>query len=141
MPKSDPHRQRVNHDGLEFDDQLALLGSAPFTGIAYSEYPDGKLAFQGRYREGLPEGLQEEWYPNGELFQRWIAVRGNGSSESWTWYPDGIQRSYRQARDGRTLKSSAWDEMGRPIDPTALSPDNAPSTLRDLFESAGSSGA
>lgn len=141
MSQSRSAPQRVNNDSLEFDDQLALLGSVPFTGIAYSDYPDGKLAFQRSYREGLPEGLQEEWYPSGKLFQRWIAVRGNGSSESWTWYPDGIQRSYRQKRDGRILISLAWDEIGRPIDPTVLPPDNALSTLRDLFRRVGSSEA
>ncbi len=62
--------KRIDHDGLERDDDLACLDGQPFTSIVFSLHPDGRTASEGRYSAGLPEGLQEEWYPGGQIFQR-----------------------------------------------------------------------
>lgn len=127
---------RVACDDLEFDDQLALLDGEPFTGTAFSLYPDGRLESESRYVAGLPEGLQEEWYPNGRLFRRNIAVRGRGSSEAWTWYGNGVMRTYSRHVDLRPVEARAWSEAGHPVDPSSLRPVNDTTELRRLFEGA-----
>lgn len=116
---------RVNYDDLELDDQLALLDGVPFTGIVYSERPDGTIESEGQYRDGLPDGVQQEWYAGGQLERRWIAVRGNGPSEERTWHRNGQPRSTKRYENRRVVDARAWDETGRPIDPAALKADNA----------------
>ena len=138
-PSEDPSRAPVDIERFDFDDDLALLDGIPFTGTMQSTYPDGTLEFLGRYRDGLPEGLNEEWYPNGQLFKRWIAVRGNGVSESWEWYPIGIQRSYRKYDENRLLvERRAWDTTGAEVDPAQQLQINQGNVLIELFDQAKS---
>ena len=127
--------KRVDFDLLEFDDDLALLSGVPFTGIAVSHYPDATLECECRYHDGLPQGLNQLWYPNGTLLRRWIAIRGAGSSESWTWYPDGSARSYRQeVGPGLPPALKAWNEAGEEIDPVSQPPVNRADVMAALFE-------
>lgn len=94
----------VYYSDLEFDDQLALRHGVPFTGIAFSVHYGGNVEFQGNYVEGLPDGLQEEWYSDGQLAGRAIAVRGRGSSESWRWHPNDVQAQCRRNVDQRPVE-------------------------------------
>lgn len=127
----------VDFELLEFDDDFALLDGVPFTGIVQSQFPDGALEYSGRYRDGLPEGLNESWYPNGQIFNRWIAIRGAGSSETWTWYPDGTPRSYRRyGASGFPIELRSWDANGGAIDPVSQPSANRADVLADLFERA-----
>ena len=119
MP-SEPNPARVDYDDLEFDDQLALLGGVPFTGIVFSLHANGELESESRYVDGLPDGLQEEWYPDGKLARRNIAVRGQGSSESWSWHGNGVLRSHRRNVDRMPVEVRAWDDRGRPADVSTI---------------------
>lgn len=125
MPNDAASLHRVDYDDLELDDELALLDGTPFTGIVYSERPDGTLESESNYVDGLPDGLQQEWHPNGVLAQRAIAVRGNGSSEVHTWHANGQPRSVKRYVDRRLADAQACDEAGRPIDPATLGEGNA----------------
>jgi antitoxin component YwqK of YwqJK toxin-antitoxin module len=107
---------RANYDDLELDDQLALRDGVPFTGIVYSKRPDGSLESEGFYRDGLPDGKQEQYYPGGQVEQRWIAVRGKGSSEVRTWHRNGRLRSVATYVDQRLTGAQAWDDGGEPIE-------------------------
>lgn len=104
--------KRVDYDDVEFDDQLAIVDGLPFTGVVYGLDPDGRLQSESRYRDGLPEGLAEEWYPDGRIERRWIAVRGRGSAEMWEWHPNGRLRSYRRNVDQFPVEVKTWDEDG-----------------------------
>ena len=127
----------VDIELLEFDDDLASLNGTPYTGRVMSTYPDGCRESLGWYQDGLPHGLNEQWYPNGALFNRWIAIKGAGSSEAWTWYPDGTQRSYRRnGPDGMPVELRGWDENGVEIDAADVPPTNRADVLSALFARA-----
>jgi antitoxin component YwqK of YwqJK toxin-antitoxin module len=83
---------RAHYDDISFDDQLALLDDAPFTGIIYATHPDGGLELEYNYVEGLPSGIQRQWYPGGQLEKEWDAVRGKGSVWSRQWHPNGVPK-------------------------------------------------
>lgn len=100
---------------------MALLNGVPFTGIVFSLHRGGDLESECNYVDGLPDGLQQEWYPSGQLAGRAIAVRGRGSSESWRWHPNGTQASYRRNVDQRPVELLDWDEAGRVVDPSTVS--------------------
>ncbi|MDR6787201.1 antitoxin component YwqK of YwqJK toxin-antitoxin module [Sphingomonas sp. BE138] len=125
MPSDGTEPRRVSYDDLELDDELALLDGTPFTGIVYSERPDGSLESESRYVDGLPDGLELEWFPGGQLAKRAVAVRGNGVSAVETWYPSGARRSIKRYSDRRLVEATAWDEDGRSIDPELLPSDHA----------------
>ena len=137
MPSDDLSGAPVDIELLEFDDDLALLDGIPFTGIVRSQFPDGMLEYSGRYRDGLREGLNERWYPNGQIFNRGIAIRGAGSSETWTWYPDGTLRSDRRNGDrGFPSDLRSWDANGDEIDPASQPETNRADVLGELFDRA-----
>lgn len=116
MPNSLP---RALYDDIEFDDQLALLDGAPFTGVAYANYPNGGLEVEFNYCQGLPSGIQRRWYPDGKLEQEWDAVRGRGAAWSREWYRNGVMKCER-IDDGngvpRLLRE--WSEDGRLLNDT-----------------------
>lgn len=101
-----------------------------------SHYPKGRLESACHYTAGLPEALQEEWYPNGRMFHRGIAVRGNGVSEAWTWYCNGQMGTHSRYVDNRQAEVEAWDATGRTVDLVSLPPINDTAELRRLFEGA-----
>lgn len=120
MPSDTMMPARIDYDELELDDQLASLDGVPYTGIVYSRRGDGSIESEGAYRDGLPDGIQEERYPDGSIERRWIAVRGQGSREAWSWYRNGQMRSHRRNGDGGPAEVRAWDQEGNPIDPAQL---------------------
>src|SRR4029077_12695400 len=87
--------RRVHYDDLEFDDKLALLGDTAFTGVVYANYPDGRAEIEYYYIDGLPSGIQRQWYRNGQLESEWDAVRGRGSTWSHEWHPNGVMKKER----------------------------------------------
>lgn len=117
--------ERINYDDLELDDELALLDGVPYTGVVYSLHRDGTVESESRYVDGLPDGLEEQWYSGGQLHRRIIALRGNGASEASSWYRNGQLRSVKRFVDRRMVEARAWDEAGNPIDPATLGEDNA----------------
>lgn len=115
---------RVLYDDVEFDDQLALVGGKPFTGVIFALHPGGQPEAELNYREGLPEGLQQEWYANGQLERKWIAVRGKGSSEAHEWYVDGAPKSFRRNIDLWPVEIKEWDGHGNLVVDERRSPPN-----------------
>lgn len=47
------------------DGELYTHQGLPFSGIAYSNYPDGNLLRAVSYQKGLQDGLMLLWYPDG----------------------------------------------------------------------------
>ncbi len=61
-----PVVEEVAYKDLGYDDGLITKDGKPFTGRAVRHYPDGKLWSRYSYKEGLYDGIIEEWYENGE---------------------------------------------------------------------------
>lgn len=103
---------RVLYDDVEFHDQQALVNAQPFTGIIFWLHPDGTLAGERAYRDGLPEGEQLSWYANGQLRSRAVAVWNRGSSEASEWYENGQPKSFRRDVNGQWVELKKWDDEG-----------------------------
>jgi len=110
---SDDKMSRVHYDDLEFDDQLALLGDEPFTGVVYANYPDGSLESEFHYIDGLPSGVQRQWHPNGQLEAEWDAIRGHGSAWSRKWHPNGVMKYERINGNRFPVRLREWSEDGQ----------------------------
>ena len=125
MRSQDAEPRRVDFEDLALDDELALLDGIPFTAIVFSERPDGSLEFESFYVDGLPDGLELEWFPGRQLAKRATAMRGNGVGAVKTWSPIGARRSTKRYVDRQVTEADAWAEGGWPIDPKTLEADNA----------------
>lgn len=104
--------QRAHYDDLEFDDDLALLNGAPFTGVVYAIHEDGKPEIEFNYIDGLPSGLQRRWFRSGQLEQEWDAVRGQGSAWSRTFYLNGVMQQERINEDNLPVRIREWSADG-----------------------------
>ncbi len=103
---------RVNYDDVEYDDQQALLDGAPYTGIVYAKYLGGKLESELNYGDGLPEGWQQDFYPDGSLQKKWFAIWARGSSEIFEYYNNGKPKSYIRCVDQIRAEEKHWNENG-----------------------------
>ena len=85
-----------------------MWDGAPFTGIIYANHPDGVLELEYNNAEGLPSGIQRQWY------------RGKGSVWSRRWHPNGVLK-YERTNDQNGLASRIreWSEDGRLLSDTA----------------------
>lgn len=104
--------QRIDFEDVEFDDELALVHGAPFTGIITSAHPNG-LRTEKNYRDGLPEGPQREWYPSGQLKEECIAIRGHGASTIVEWYENGQMKRRTYCRFGFQIRVQEWTQNGQ----------------------------
>jgi len=103
---------KVNIDELEFDEDLALLNGVAFTGSVLSYYDKENLEFEYSYSDGLPQGLQREWYSNGSIKSEAEAIRGRGSAWSRNWHQNGVLAEERKYNHLFPVSILKWSSDG-----------------------------
>ena len=116
--------QRINENELDWDDDVSVFHGIPYTGIAFSTYPNGALKREFPYRDGFHEGHCREWFENGFLKREWISKRGRAEGEIREWHPTG------------TIKSIGIYEFGAEIEFTEWSPSETIILRRKLDENS-----
>ena len=78
---------------LEFREERWLDHGRPFTGMLADHYAGGELKSRCAISNGLPEGLSEGWYTNGQkqIEERFVA--GISDGQRLKWYPSGAKLS------------------------------------------------
>jgi antitoxin component YwqK of YwqJK toxin-antitoxin module len=88
----------------------------PYTGYAYALFPHtNKLSFEYNLVEGYQEGIQRQWYQNGQLKTQHV-MRGNiyhGLAKSW--YESGVPRYEAEYDMGKEIWSKSYNENGELI--------------------------
>lgn len=131
---TDKELPRVLDEDLEYEDDLRLLNGKPFTGIGYQKYPNGQLELEVNYREGLPDGLQREWFANGQLKRKSHAIRGLGTSKMTTWYENGQVQSIALYDVGVKIEYKEWSEDGELLKDEKLTPSPALKTYMERMK-------
>jgi antitoxin component YwqK of YwqJK toxin-antitoxin module len=103
---------RVNEDLFDFDNDVRIYEGKPFTGIGFGDYFDSRLKRELPYRDGFPEGLCNEWHPNGQLQREWFAVRGRAVGKVKSWYENGKIQSIGEYEYGVEMRYEEWDITG-----------------------------
>lgn len=100
------NRVDTDDEGLEFDDVdlLTLYKGVPFTGEIVESDGKGNVVHLSSYRDGLQEGPECSWYPNGRLKLEGEMKEG---------LPRGVWR--RWDLNGRMTRESEFDDSGRRI--------------------------
>lgn len=71
--------------GIKEGIEITLFQNKPFTGNATESYPNGNPKFNISFKDGITNGLWQEWYANGKLkFNAyWLNGKGHGL---WEYY-------------------------------------------------------
>lgn len=110
--------QRVPERDLRYDAREALYyhGDRPFTGIAYTTYPDGAPMSETQYRDGLLSGTSRGWWESGSLETEASYSSGVLHGDSRTWYANGQLASEEVHERGILVHADKWDEAGRLVE-------------------------
>lgn len=106
-------------DGLHYCD------GQPFTGIAYTEYPDGTPRSESEYREGLVWGRSRSWHKNGAPSDESHFFRDVLHGVAREWSPEGVLVSEVVCEYGITLSERTWDERGNLVEEYQLQETDA----------------
>lgn len=109
---------RIDIDDLDWDiNQCAVTGEGPFTGEAVEYDPDGHLVAVVSFREGLKDGKETHFFPDGKVaFEGVWRYGAGGVGVHRSWYANGglkqeahyddrgyLQRVERFAEDGTQI--------------------------------------
>ena len=108
----------VNIDELETEFRegtLYLKGSdTPYTGKYYELYPSGNKQAEGKYKDGIQDGLFVEWYENGQKKFEFSSKDGKPDGLAVGWYEGGQKQREANYKDGkREGLMVGWHENGQ----------------------------
>jgi antitoxin component YwqK of YwqJK toxin-antitoxin module len=99
----------------------------PFTGIIIDKYPNNRLAFKNVFQNGLMEGKQEKWYPDGSKMEVLFYKENRKSGEHHGWWENGqmkfeyfiendipIKTHREWYSSGQLYSLSNYDQEGQP---------------------------
>lgn len=107
---------RVHFDELTHDeDGRMMLRGVPLTGIALESWPDGSLASEISFRDGLQHGPTIGWHPNGEKSEEVRYDSGRALGIRRQWHENGVLKLEEEIGfDGFQVRVAEWDEDGVP---------------------------
>lgn len=75
----------VLESSLTVNDSISYLSDKPFTGTAYSLFPDNKLQLVEQFKNGMKHGIMYVWYPDGkpQLMSFYRYGHLNGRFKGW----------------------------------------------------------
>lgn len=98
-------------------------------------YDSGALKEEIPYLGHSPHGVWREWWPNGQLKAEWPMVRGiyeNGACRQW--HEDGTLSSESIYKDGKQVRTRAYNTRGKLIYDSSTTERNA---IRRFIARAG----
>lgn len=108
----------------------------PFTGIGYGLRPDGTLAWETNYENGVMNGLAREWYPSGQLKSEVFYCEEDNSEPDREWDKDGQLRRETFLEYGFRVRERKWDEVGRLVEDYVIGPEHPNYNLLQNFRAA-----
>lgn len=95
-----------NRDGVLYVDDALVNGSHTYK-------KSNGVVVKGNYKNGLPEGRQEKYYPNGKLFSKENIVDGKYQGEQVMYYENGNKLSEVFYNDGKESSGKIYYEDGK----------------------------
>lgn len=136
--------QRVSEREIYYDahEGIYYYGDHPFTGIAYTTYPQGSRMSETEYRDGLLSGVSRGWWESGIPETESNYAFGALHGKSRIWHANGQLAEEEVHEHGILVRSSQWDEAGKLIEAYELKESEpAYQTLLQSRQSYGSGDA
>lgn len=106
--------QRVEYKRLDTWDGVTFTWQEqPFTGVAYSLWPDGTLQDETEYVDGEMHGRYRTWHRSGQLKSEWVYDDTKPYRVAHEWDEAGRLRSEVLAEYGFRVAETQWDAEGR----------------------------
>lgn len=95
--------------------QIVFFVNGKKQGIQYEWFENGQLARTIEYKNGLQHGNQKSWYASGK--EESISIFKNGiiEGESWAWHPNGKIRHFVLYENGQEIAFKSWTGVGKPF--------------------------
>jgi antitoxin component YwqK of YwqJK toxin-antitoxin module len=84
-----------------------------FTGIAFTEYPNGKIETEIEYKDGSKHGFDREWYEDGTLEHEYRIKNGLAHGISIEWNKNGGKKFEGLYENGVVIYELEWDNTGK----------------------------
>ena len=112
LEKTVTEDQLQDRNGVKFLPNMEV----GFTGklLEYHEGSDQKKA-EGRYEDGLKEGLWVHWHENGQKSYEWNYVNGKLEGLSTGWNENGQKEYESNYVNGKRVGGSLWMENGKKV--------------------------
>ena len=105
--------KEVEIRSLKHDDDGRMLDHGElFTGVATDRWPNGQMASQLNFVDGIEDGWVRGWYENGVLKSETFYHRGRAVGIRREWHSNGQLKLEREIEHGTYLWSKEWDETG-----------------------------
>ena len=95
------------------EDRVTYRGER-FTGVTVETYRDGSLLTETHYTDGVEDGPERQFRPDGSLEEETIYDFGLPAIER-KWHPNGQLAYEAHLRQGSLVSEQWWDEDGNPI--------------------------
>ncbi|WP_040804462.1 toxin-antitoxin system YwqK family antitoxin [Nocardia concava] len=105
---------RISHDQVELDDYgRTCYEDEPYTGEVEKYADNGQLVLLFNYADGVEDGPQREWWPDGSKRSEGVTRMGAAVGEWQHWYENG-QLKERVVLDdnGLLLARQRWTADG-----------------------------
>ncbi|MCD7972851.1 MAG: hypothetical protein LUG18_09340 [Candidatus Azobacteroides sp.] len=104
---------KINRKDLSHDEDLYYYyNETLFTGVAYWYYPDGTLASEEYFKNGIPDGKNTVWYKNGQKKVEKEYKAGCIHGFVRKWYESGQIQEEDEIYNGKSVALKQWDEKG-----------------------------
>lgn len=101
----------VSSNELNRKNDLTIYNGAAFTGISKKEG-----VFEYHYKDGLRDGMQKEWYSNGQLKYEYFFKEGDYHGSLKKWNDKGTLIKTSEFKNGNTWGTvKEWYENGNPM--------------------------
>jgi antitoxin component YwqK of YwqJK toxin-antitoxin module len=114
---------KVNDDELEGSGDLVYYLGILFTGTAVDYHPNGILASDISYEEGLTQGHWKEWSDKGRLVLDSECKEGVRHGVTKTYFENGNVKSQGDYEFGIETSYVEWDDKGNILLLRTLGPD------------------
>ena len=110
----------VNVEELEEREGIYYLldSDTPYTGKSFGSHQNGQKYFEGKYKDGLREGLWVSWHENGQKKSEVNYKDGKWDGLLTTWHKNGQKLREANYKDGNIVEGSDkyWNSKGEPVD-------------------------
>lgn len=110
----EPRVDRLDNPAFSERGGILYYRDQPFTGIEIVRYPDNTVYSETRYREGIMEGVRDEYATTGSLRRRWRYKQGKKDGLQEGWYVEG-PKLFEQSYDDGILNGvvTEWHQNGK----------------------------
>ena len=104
-------KEPINEDSLQTRGGLKyeINQTTPYSGPTFMTHENGEISFKGKYKNGIKDGLFEEFYDNGQLKKSVIYNGGTESGESVFYSENGDSIFYQNFdKDSSVIKDKLY---------------------------------